>query len=506
MIRTPRRLLAGALAAGALLAVSASPAAAAGSADPYPGLFGSSDPTYDGVFRQSISVLAYVAAGEEPPASAVEWLLWQQCDDGGFQAFRADTSKPCTKSDPVSFTGEDTNSTGLAAAALISVGELNAAEAALGWLEDAQNADGGFPYFAGGESDANSTAVSLLGTSSAGLTPQQVAHPGGATAADYLYSLQLGCAAAATDEDGAFAYNSTWGAGYANDAASVQAALALSGAPLPFVADAPSTSVPREACPSSSPSPTATSTSPAPATTAPSAPGTAPVAPAATTPAPEPTPSETSSATSSATSTTPAPSTSEPAAVDPATGGALQPMRASRVVPKAIGGTALDYAGGYLARLIDTYGGAVPQLDFSTGQRKPGTVSAGDTAWAVLALSAIGVGGDQRDAALQTTLDQAAEDSGNPGLLGLAVLGVVASDGSQATVEGLLADLGATLQQGASTPAPATTEPQSGGATQDALSPTGVTSATPWIAVGGLLLLGGGAAALVAARRQDLWA
>ncbi|MGE3811200.1 MAG: LAETG motif-containing sortase-dependent surface protein [Candidatus Nanopelagicales bacterium] len=501
MIRTTRRLLAGALAAGALLAAAAVPAGAAGTADAYPGLFGSSDPTYDGVFRQSISVLAYVAAGDEPPAAAVEWLLWQQCDDGGFEAFRADTSKACTASDPVGFTGEDTNSTGLAAAALLAVGELNAAEAALGWLEDAQNADGGFPYFVGGDSDANSTAVVLLGTSSAGLSPQQVAHPGGATAADFLLSLQLGCAAAPADEDGAFSYNATWGAGYANDAATVQAALALSGAPLPFVADAPSTSVPREAC-ASSPSPTAVPSSPAPATTAPSQPAsTAEASPATGEPAAVPTPSATEPAA-------PAATTSEPAATEATTGGALQPMRAAKAVPQAVGGSATDFAGGYIARLIDTYGGAVPQLDFSTGQRKPGTVSAGDTAWAVLALSAIGVGGDQRDAALQTVLAEAGKDDGNPGILGLAVLGVVASDGSRATVDGLIAALGATLQEGAATgsPAPTSTEPQSGGATQDALSPTGVTSATPWIAGLGVILLGGGAAALVAARRQDLWA
>ena len=91
------------------------------------GLFGAQDPTYDGVFRQSLGLLAYAAAGTTPPKDAVGWLLAQQCPDGGFQAFRANTKVACQKSDPATFSGEDTNSTGIALAALHAIGETAAA-------------------------------------------------------------------------------------------------------------------------------------------------------------------------------------------------------------------------------------------------------------------------------------------------------------------------------------------------------------------------------------------
>lgn len=489
MVRSSRRLLAGVLAAGTLLAASSSLAPASAASDPYPGLFGSSDPTYDGVFRQSLALLSFVAAGQEPPAEAVEWLLWQQCDDGGFQAFRADVTAPCVESDPVNYTGEDTNSTGLAATALLLLDEVNAADAALGWLEDAQNSDGGFPYFVGGESDANSTATVLVATNTVGLSPSQVTHSSGTSAADYLISLQVGCAGAAADEDGAFAYNASWGAGYANDAATAQAAFALTGAPLPFVGGTPSTDVPRADCPA--PGSAAPTEEPAP---------TATQAAPSESPAVDPSPDAEASPEETATpeeTVTPEETTSAEGAEEAATGGTVQEARAA--APLALDPGSAELAGGYLARLIDTYGGAVPQLDFSTGQRKPGTVSPGDTAWAVLALSAIGVGADQRDAALATLLDAAADDPANPGLLALAALAVTAADGDgdEATVSALVDSISATLQQGSETPVPTPT-----GDPEDALSPTGAAPATPWLAATGTLLLVGGALALATTRRR----
>ena len=192
----------------------------------------------------------------EPPAEAVAWLLDQQCADGGFQAYRSDISAPCTESDPANYVGEDSNSTALASAALTVLGELDAADAALGWLESAQNDDGGFPYFLGGTSDVNSTAIALLATNAVGLAPTQVT-TGSASAADYLTGLQVGCSGAATDEDGGFAY-ADFSSGTANDSATVQAALAITGAALPFVADPPSLDVPRADCPTPPPAPATT--------------------------------------------------------------------------------------------------------------------------------------------------------------------------------------------------------------------------------------------------------
>jgi len=249
-----RRRTAAALVATAtalLLGPSLVPAAAAAS-PLQAGLFGDQDPTYDGVFRQSLGLLAYAAVGETPPADAVSWLLGQQCPDGGFQAFRPVASDPCQKSDPIAYAGEDTNSTGIAAAALRAIGQPHAADRALAWAAGAQNSDGGFPYFVGGSSDANSTAVVLFGTNTAGRPPASVA-VGGVSAADFLVGLQLGCAGAATDDDGGFAFQD-YGSGLLdNDAASVQAVLALSGAALPVTPRTVSTSVPRADCTTSPP-------------------------------------------------------------------------------------------------------------------------------------------------------------------------------------------------------------------------------------------------------------
>jgi hypothetical protein len=243
----------------AVLAVGAAtvPAAGAATAPVQAGLFGAQDPTYDGVFRQSLALLAYSAAGTTPPPAAVTWLLDQQCADGGFQAFRASTAVACQESDPATYSGEDTNSTGIAAAALRAIGRTDAADKALDWVLAAQGSDGGFPYFVGGDSDANSTAVVLLGTNTAGRTPGSV-QKGGVSAAHFLESLQIGCEGATTDDDGGFAFQSYGGPLVDSDAAAVQATLALSGAALPVAAGTVSTDVPRATCPSSA-SPTLTS-------------------------------------------------------------------------------------------------------------------------------------------------------------------------------------------------------------------------------------------------------
>ena len=386
--------------------------ASAATAPVQPGLFGDQDPTYDGVFRESLGLLAYAAAGETPPAEAVSWLLGQQCPDGGFQAFRAVTTDPCQKSDPVAYAGEDTNSSGLAAAALRAVGQSNAADRALAWAVAAQNTDGGFPYFLGGSSDANSTAMVLFGTNTAGRSPSSVA-VGGVSAADFLVGLQLGCEGAATDDDGGFAFQD-YGSGLLdNDAASVQAVLALSGAALPVTPRAVSTSVPRADC----------TTGPTPAPTA---------------------------------------------------------------TPAALGA-------GHLARVLDAFSGAVPQVDYSSGARVPGSVSAGDTAWAAMSLAAVGVGRSQLHAALgvlgaaplttssvqkAAVAAAAAATADQPGQLALTALAARAGGASSATVGAYVARLGATmrLDPAATAPSPTSSAPPAASATA---SPSTSTSPSP---------------------------
>lgn len=134
------------------------------------GLFGSQDPTYDGVYRQSAAILGLTAHRAQVPRSAVDWLLRQQCDDGSFAAFRSDTQSPCPEPDPVNFTGPDVNSTAMAVMALesLSAGAYTpaarvsrAAQRAAAWLRGQQAADGGWEWIRGLQSDSTSTGMAL---------------------------------------------------------------------------------------------------------------------------------------------------------------------------------------------------------------------------------------------------------------------------------------------------------------------------------------------------------
>lgn len=159
------RLISGAVAIGAALALVA-PSAFAAPGEPVTiasdrGLYGTADPTFDGVFRQSMAILGLNAAGASIPTSAVDWLLGQQCDSGAFMAYRADTTEPCPAPDPVAFTGPDSNSTALAALALTVAGEADAADAAITWLLAQQVRGGGWAYLPGSAVDTSSTGFAL---------------------------------------------------------------------------------------------------------------------------------------------------------------------------------------------------------------------------------------------------------------------------------------------------------------------------------------------------------
>lgn len=135
------------------------------------GLYGSTDPTSDGVFRQSLAILGLTASGLRPAPSAVQWLKDQQCANGAFQSYRADTSTPCAPSDPAAFTGPDTNSTALAAMALQASGERQAAQRAASALINGAQRTGNtaaWPYNFGGSPDASSTGLVVNALQSVG--------------------------------------------------------------------------------------------------------------------------------------------------------------------------------------------------------------------------------------------------------------------------------------------------------------------------------------------------
>ncbi|MFH8615692.1 prenyltransferase/squalene oxidase repeat-containing protein [Streptomyces sp. NPDC017979] len=195
--------LSAALGAAALLgapAAHAAPATASPSPAPLPsGLFGTADPAYDGVWRQSLALLAQDAVGLTPAAKAVDWLTAQQCADGAFSAYRADVSGDCAAKLP-----RDSNATAAAVQALAATGGQDKTVAkAVGWLKSVQNADGGWSYNPGGASDANSTSVVIGALAAAGEQPQAVRSKGGKSPYDALLTFAQPCGG---KDGGAFVY------------------------------------------------------------------------------------------------------------------------------------------------------------------------------------------------------------------------------------------------------------------------------------------------------------
>ncbi|MFG2889339.1 prenyltransferase/squalene oxidase repeat-containing protein [Streptomyces sp. NPDC048248] len=230
------RRAAAALATAAVLGTAAAPAAFADSAAPAAapspspaklpaGLYGAASPEYDGVWRQSLALLAQDTVGLRPAASAVDWLTGQQCADGSFAAFRADQAKPCTAK-----TMRDTNQTGAAVQALAALGgHGDAVKKAVGWLKSVQNKDGGWSSMAGSPSDANSTSVVIGALVAAGANPATVTSgKGGKSPYDALLTFQLSCAAK-SKERGAFAFQPKDGALAPNADATAAAALGTLG-------------------------------------------------------------------------------------------------------------------------------------------------------------------------------------------------------------------------------------------------------------------------------------
>ncbi|WP_282692008.1 prenyltransferase/squalene oxidase repeat-containing protein [Streptomyces sp. CC208A] len=208
-----RRAAAALTAAAAVLstaatgAASAAPSPSASAAALPPGLYGKGDPTYDGVWRQSLAFLAQRATGYQPADQAVDWLLGQQCADGSFASYRADPAKPCDDT-----TMRDSNATAVALQALGAVRREaadptkidTAVKSGYGWLRGVQNKDGGWSYTPGGPSDANSTSIVVSALAASGVKPGSYTSAEGRTPYDALLALALPC----SDEEGpgAFAY------------------------------------------------------------------------------------------------------------------------------------------------------------------------------------------------------------------------------------------------------------------------------------------------------------
>ncbi|MFI1645913.1 prenyltransferase/squalene oxidase repeat-containing protein [Streptomyces avidinii] len=242
------------LAASAVLCVGAAPAALADTAPPASpsappvvpaGLYGKSDPTYDGVWRQSFALLAQHTVGVKPSRQAVIWLLGQQCQTGGFPSFRPNAGVECDAK-----TMYDTNATAAAVQALQALGGQDpAVRKSVDWLKSVQNEDGGWSYVPGSPSDANSTAVVISALAVAGEKPAEVKSKAGKSAYDGLLPFQLGCTAEPAADRGAFAYQPADGKLVANADATAAAALAGLGKGAAVVPAAENTPAAPLACP-----------------------------------------------------------------------------------------------------------------------------------------------------------------------------------------------------------------------------------------------------------------
>ncbi|GJF28678.1 hypothetical protein KNE206_13780 [Kitasatospora sp. NE20-6] len=218
--------LAGLLLAGTAAAPASADTPAPSPAAPPAALYGKGDPTYDGVWRQSLALTALASAKAAPADSAVAWLTGQQCADGGWPSYRA-AGAAC---DPKT---EDSNATAVAVQALTALGgHQDAVAKGVAWLRATQNTDGTWAYNPGSPGDANSTGLAVSALTAAHVDPAGVARAG-KSAWDGLAGLQLGCAAPAAGR-GAFAYQpAPDGTLAANNLATAQAALAAAGGALP---------------------------------------------------------------------------------------------------------------------------------------------------------------------------------------------------------------------------------------------------------------------------------
>ncbi|MFJ3902284.1 prenyltransferase/squalene oxidase repeat-containing protein [Streptomyces sp. NPDC090025] len=206
------RRAAAALAAGAVLSTTVAGVATAAPSPPVQvpaGLYGMTDPTYDGVWRQSLAFLAQRTSGIQPADRAVDWLLGQQCANGAFASYRPDPAAACDGK-----TMLDSNATAAAVQALTSVKRQSAdpekaeqaVQSGLAWLKSVQNKDGGWSFTPGSPSDANSTSIVVSALAATGTRPGMVKSPDGKTPYDALLTFALPCAGDAAEGGGAGAF------------------------------------------------------------------------------------------------------------------------------------------------------------------------------------------------------------------------------------------------------------------------------------------------------------
>ena len=186
---------------------------------------------YSTTVSQSLALIALVRAGESPSTASADFLLEQQCSDGGFRSNM--DADGCAS---------DTDATAFAIQALIALGSgvttpadqalavdpQTASVDALDWLAAAQLDNGGFASDNDG-ANANSTAVSAQAFAAGGRDAEL------ADAQAFIVTLQYGCSSPAVLRGGiafSVAKRSTTKIADEDTRATPQSALALSGGSL----------------------------------------------------------------------------------------------------------------------------------------------------------------------------------------------------------------------------------------------------------------------------------
>jgi hypothetical protein len=208
---------------------------------PDAGLFGTETQAADyaaGGYQQGLALAALAAAGVTSGSqvvSAVDWLVGQQCPDGGWTS--PDLANNACSGTPATFAGPDTNSTALAVEGLAAQGDLTPAvsTSALAFFTSGQDADAGWSYYPNtvatpGVTDPNSTGLVIQALVALGDSPvSTVFQKGSATPVSSLLSFQL----TSGSGSGAFTFPGISGPDLVATYGAVPAA---AGAVIPFVA------------------------------------------------------------------------------------------------------------------------------------------------------------------------------------------------------------------------------------------------------------------------------
>jgi hypothetical protein len=206
----------------------------------YAGMFGT-DAQFDnyaaGGFIQGLALSGLAAAGivgTTQATGAVDWLLAEQCPNGGWNF--SDNSDDACAGDPADYAGPDTNSTSQAIQGLSAEGGLTAEATSLAdkFVKSSQNSDGGWGYEPnapdnpGNTSDPDSTAEVIQAILALGKSPSSaVFSKGGANPVATLLAFQL----TSGSGSGAFTYP---GSPDPNLVATYEAVPAVAGVDQPF--------------------------------------------------------------------------------------------------------------------------------------------------------------------------------------------------------------------------------------------------------------------------------